>query len=72
MALELVLVQLGMIMLVRGKLLHQVRQRREFQLKSCILDRFSESQDSQIDCLLFCDARRVASVLDLPEALYVF
>ena len=44
-------------MLVCCKLLHQVRQRRELQLKSRILDRFSESQDSQIDCLLFCDAR---------------
>ena len=53
MALELVLVQLRMIMLVRGKLLHQMRQRRKLQLESRILDRLSESQDSQIDCLLF-------------------
>ena len=57
MALELVLVQLGMIMLLRGKLLHQVCQRRELQLKSRILDWLSESQDSQIDCLFLCDAR---------------
>ena len=72
MALELILVQLRMVMFVCCKLLYQVRQRCELQLKSRILDRLSESQDSQIDCLLLCDARRVASVLDLPEALYVF
>src|SRR6185503_1190363 len=71
MALKLVLVQLGMIMLVCGKLLHQVRQRRELQLKSRILDRLGKPEDSQIDCLLLCDARRVASVLNFSEALYV-
>ena len=71
MALELVLAQLRMIMLIRGKLLHQVRQRCELQLKSRILDRLSKSEDSQIDCLLLYDARLVASVLDFPEALYV-
>src|SRR6185312_2908344 len=65
MALELVLVQLRMIMLVCGKPLHKVRQRRKLQLKSRILDRLSKSQDSQIDCLFLCDASQVASVLDL-------
>ena len=72
MAVELVLVQLRMVKLIRRKLLHQVRQRCELQLKSRILDRLSKSQDSQIDCLLLCDTRRVASVLDLPEVLYAF
>ena len=57
MALELVMVQLRMVKLISGKLLHQVRQRRELQLESQILDRLSESQNCQIDCLLFCDAR---------------
>ena len=57
MALELVLVQLRMVMFVCCELLHQVRQRCELQLKSRILDRLSKSQDSQIDCLLLCDAR---------------
>ena len=39
MALELVLVKLRMVMFVCCKLLHQVSQRRELQLKSRILDR---------------------------------
>ena len=37
MALELVLVQLRMVVFICCKLLHQVRQRRELQLKSRIL-----------------------------------
>src|SRR6185369_5713697 len=71
MALELVLVQLRMVMLICRKLLHQVRQRCELQLKSRILDRLSKPEDSQIDCLLLCDSRRVASVLNFSEALFV-
>jgi len=57
MALELVLVQLRMVMFVRCKLLHQVSQRCELQLESRILDQLSKPEDSQIDCLLLCDAR---------------
>ena len=57
MVLELVLVQLRMVMFICCKLLHQVCQRCELQLESRILDRLSESQNSQIDCLFLCDAR---------------
>ena len=71
MALEFLLVQLGVVVFIRRKLLHHVCQRGEFQLISQILDRLSESQNCQINRFLFCYARRVASVLDLSEALHV-
>jgi len=71
MALEFFQVQLRVIVFIRRELLYHVRQRGEFQLKSQILDRLSEPQNCQIDCLFFCDARRVASILNLSEALHV-
>ena len=71
MALEFFLVQLRVIVFICRELLYHVRQRGEFQLKSQILDRLSEPQNYQIDYLLFCNARRVASILNLSEMLYV-